>query len=198
MMHRVSNNITVLWKDLKSGTSSTLCLPCARHAPAGRPLRQLGGGGIEMSGGSTLGRPDHHTTGDLLSYDRCLGGRQNARTAHLGRQCAREPERRAASGHQQRAVVSRLRASAFPRCGRCRRRAAAIAAARLLHCVQPILTQPALQHCRADWALAGAFAVVFGVQRLVPTFEKEWCGLHGGAHYGSAPVRDVLLLSTAR
>lgn len=28
--------------------------------------------------------------------------------------------------------------------------------------------------CRPDWALAGAFAVVFGVQRLVPTYEAGW------------------------
>ena len=30
-------------------------------------------------------------------------------------------------------------------------------------------------HCRRpDWALAGAFATVFGVQRLVPTFKADW------------------------
>lgn len=42
-------------------------------------------------------------------------------------------------------------------------------------------------------ALAGAFAVVFGVQRLVPTFKKEWCG----ARWDSPAVQHILLLSTA-
>ena len=29
-------------------------------------------------------------------------------------------------------------------------------------------------HGRPDWALVGAFATVFGVQRLVPTYEAGW------------------------
>ena len=35
---------------------------------------------------------------------------------------------------------------------------------------------PPLPHspCRPDWALAGAVAVVFGAQRLVPTFKPDW------------------------
>lgn len=33
---------------------------------------------------------------------------------------------------------------------------------------------PTPSACRPDWALAGAFAAVFGVQRLVPTFDASW------------------------